>query len=117
MNKNIKLNRTITGKILDYTFYSRWRSMLNRCKNKNVDCFKWYGGRGIKVCDRWSEYENFVLDMWKSYQYHLKKYGRKETTLDRINNDGNYCKENCRWATIKQQSKNKRYNNQYTIIK
>jgi hypothetical protein len=83
------------------TEYRIYAGMLQRCENTNTLAFKWYGARGIKVCDRWREsYENFLEDM-----------GRRPTlahSIDRINNDGNYEPGNCRWATIKQQAQNRR---------
>lgn len=87
-----------------------WKSMLMRCNNPNVRGYKHYGGRGIKVCDRWSGhlgFENFVNDM-----------GERSTpnhTLDRIDYDGNYEPSNCRWATAENQANNKR-NNSYLVF-
>jgi len=82
--------------------YSSWRSMLQRCGNPHHKFFHNYGGRGVTICDRWREehgFENFLADM-----------GERPLilTLDRINNDGNYEPNNCRWATRKEQCKNKR---------
>jgi len=67
-----------------------------------IKSHKGYGERGICVCEKWQDFEGFLEDMQIGYADNL--------TLDRINNDGNYCKENYRWATIAQQSLNKRSN-------
>ena len=79
--------------------YLAWQGMLNRCRNKNMDCYHRYGGRGISVCDRWAEsYTAFLSDMGE----------RPEgMTIDRINTNGNYEPGNCRWATRLAQSRNK----------
>lgn len=80
--------------------YGVWKSMLRRCEKPNETGFKNYGGRGIKVCERWHIFENFFADMG-----HAPEEGY---TLDRINNDGNYCKENCKWSDWTEQHGNKR---------
>jgi hypothetical protein len=79
--------------------YSVWSNMQNRCNNPNATGYDDYGGRGIKVCKRWESYKQFEQDMG------TRPIG---TTLDRINNDGDYMPSNCRWATILTQSVNKR---------
>lgn len=81
--------------------------MKQRCLNPaNVRDFPNYGGRGIVICDEWMSFDNFKKDMYDSWQSGL--------TLDRSDVNGNYCKENCRWATRKRQNNNTRANKYLT---
>lgn len=91
-------------------FYRCWICMRQRCTDPNVPAYKNYGGRGISVCDEWNDFEKFKEDMYESYNIHFNKHGRKNTTLDRVNVNGNYCIDNCVWATKAEQSINKRNN-------
>jgi hypothetical protein len=90
----------------DDRFYFLWRGIISRTKNKKD---KYYGGRGIRICKRWMTYANFEKDMWVSYQEHVRKHGEFNTTIDRINNDGDYNPSNCRWADKFTQGRNKRH--------
>ena len=80
--------------------YSIWRGMLNRCQREQNNNYKNYGGRGIKVCQKWRTFEGFWKDMEEGYAENL--------TIDRKNNNGNYNKNNCRWVTQSEQSRNTR---------
>jgi len=94
-------NRTTHG-LRQHPLYKTWCNMKQRCNNPNQPKYKNWGGRGIKVCDRWlNSFENFIQDMGERPQ---------GTSIDRINVNGNYEPNNCRWATIKEQNNNKRKN-------
>jgi len=89
----------------DYGLMYKYLSICRRCKYKKQDNYKYYGGKGIKVL--WKSYKKFKQDMYDSYIKHLSEHGKKNTTIDRIDSEGHYCKENCRWATWQQQAENK----------
>lgn len=88
------------------SFKNRFANLKRRCSCKNHKDYKNYGGRGIK--NEWKTFEDFKKDMYPSFMIHVKKYKLKQTTLDRMDNNGNYNKTNCRWATSKEQNNNKR---------
>ena len=94
------------------SFYKKWAMIKERCEYNGADSYHLYGARGIKC--NWKSYEDFKDDMYASYSKHIKKFGKKQTTLDRIDVNGNYELSNCRWATLKEQANNKR-NNHYVI--
>lgn len=86
--------------------YIVWVGMRQRCENKNKSNYKYYGGRGIKVCDEWRDFNNFrEWAMSTGYDPDAK---RGIYTIERIDVDGNYCPENCTWVTIAEQQKNHR---------
>lgn len=84
----------------DIPEYWVWVSMRSRCNCPTSKVYKHYGGRGIKVCQRWDSFENFFKDMGPRLS--------KEYSLDRIDNNGNYEPSNCRWATQTTQILNRR---------
>lgn len=83
----------------DSSIYSRWHHMIRRCTDSSHRTFKHYGGRGIKVCERWRTFENFYADMGDPPD---------GLTLERKDVNGDYCPENCVWASQKTQTRNQR---------
>lgn len=80
--------------------YKSWRAMITRCSNPRTNRYKYYGAVGIRVCERWLEFESFLEDMGAR---------PRGMSLDRFpDNSGNYEQDNCRWATPKQQANNRR---------
>lgn len=88
--------------------YRKYTKMKERCNNKKYQYYKDYWWRWIKCL--WNSFEEFYKDMWESYEKHVLEYWEKDTTLDRINVDWNYCKENCKRSTQKEQANNRRNN-------
>ena len=86
-----------------------WSNLLSRCYNSNFHDYKYYGARGIIVCDEW------INDFKALYNWAMSNGYSDELTIDRIDVNGNYSPDNCRWATVKTQSNNRR-NNHYVNI-
>lgn len=97
--KNISISQTTHG-MSNHRLYDVWKDMIKRCENTKSRDYINYGGRGISVCERWLKVENFIEDMYPTFQEGL--------TLDRKNTNGNYELSNCRWATRSIQARNKR---------
>lgn len=81
--------------------YIVWKGIKARCLNPKNPRYHRYGGRGIKICPQWLKFKGFYSDMITGYE--------KELQIDRIDNNGNYCKENCRWVTAKINCNNRYY--------
>lgn len=88
-------------------FYKIWKGMKNRCYNQNEPAYPRYGGRGICVVKRWDVFGNFRDDMYEDYLAKAREFGEENISIDRSNNDGNYCRANCRWTTLKVQNSNR----------
>lgn len=97
----------VTHKMSYSKIYRTWIAMISRCRNENDCNYKNYGARGIFVCDNWYVFENFYSDMGDLPFY--------EAQIDRINNNDGYYKENCRWVSSKENSRNRRNTKKHKI--
>lgn len=108
-NRNLTIRRNHENIVHGMTgtrFAKIYDGMKGRCRRPNDPNFNNYGARGIKVC--WKSLAQFKKDMFDSYCQHVKTYGEKQTTIDRINNNGDYSFSNCRWSSQEEQQYNKR---------
>jgi hypothetical protein len=102
----IKVRTTHGGK--GTRLYRVWKNMRQRCGNPNNTDWMSYGGRGIRICERWSSFQNFSDDLGAPYAEHVANHGAQNTSIDRIDTDGHYEPSNCRWATAVKQARNRR---------
>jgi len=86
-------------------FYNIYYGLRMRCSKNSVSNSKYYSDKGVKCL--WKTFMDFKNDMYESYLEHEKEFGTKQTTVDRIDSSKHYCKENCVWATYKEQAKEK----------
>lgn len=99
-NPNYKTGVRVSGSSTP-SYYRTWVGMKQRCDNPNNPKYKRYGGRGIKVCDEWRDIVNFQ-------KWSLENGWSEGCSIDRIDNDGDYCPENCRWISVSKNSRKKR---------
>lgn len=108
LKKELTIKRFTTHGMSHTPEWHSWAQMRDRCYNSNNKLYKYYGARGVVVCDRWIEsFGNFYNDMGKCPPHC--------SSVERIDNDGNYEPSNCKWATRDEQANNKRNNRQITI--
>ena len=89
-----------------YRMWTIWKGLTKRCNNPKSASYRSYGQKGIQ--NEWVTFDSFLSDMEKDYLHHVKIHGVINTTLDRVDNNRNYCKNNCRWATRKLQVVNRK---------
>jgi hypothetical protein len=99
LQKELAANKKITHGNYKYSGYRSWLAMIYRCTDPKSKDWKYYGGRGIKVCDRWLDINNFIIDMGERPDGH---------SIDRINPNENYEPKNCKWADAMEQGAHKR---------
>lgn len=107
LDKNNGILKEVKHGLSGTRIHSIWSGVMTRCYNDTDTAYKHYGGRGIKVDERWHDPEVFVYDMATTYREYL--------TLERIDHNGDYSKDNCKWVIWSEQARNKRTNRRITI--
>lgn len=103
LRKDILIKRNFKHGKANTRLFRIWKNIKLRCTNKNYKAFKYYGARGISICEEWRDFQSF-------YNWAMAHGYEENLTIDRIDNDGDYSPENCRWVTNKIQQRNKRTN-------
>lgn len=104
----LKERNTTHGLSYKSRLYTVWKGMRDRCNNPHSDEYKNYGGRGISVCQEWNDFVAFY--QWAVNNGYDESLPSTECSIDRIDNNGNYCPDNCRWTSMTQQARNTRRN-------
>lgn len=107
LQRGINTERCTTHGESESLTYRTWKAMKQRCENPKNERHKYYGGRGITICERWNKFENFLEDMGKKPS--------PKHSIERMDVNGNYEPDNCKWATVETQSKNRRDSIKVTI--
>lgn len=98
----LKKEKATTHGLKKHSLWGTWNNMKQRCGNKNNKDFRHYGGRGIAICNEWHN------DFKMFYDWAISNGWQKGLTIDRVDNNGNYEPNNCRWVTMKEQNRNQR---------
>ena len=107
LTKVTKCNNLICSKTCA-SFYTRWGHIIRRCTKPNHPRFHDYGGRGVGVCDSWMKFSSFRDDMFTSFIESTLVHGLLNTTIERVDNNRGYCRDNCIWETRTRQNQNRR---------
>lgn len=103
LKKELRIKQNTTHGLTNHPLYTVWNSMKGRCMNPKDPSYRNYGARGISICDEWLDFRCF-------YEWAMASGYTKGLTIERINNDGDYCPENCCWIPREEQSANRRMN-------